>query len=802
MSSRERSHAPLAFPATPILFRYLTTTEKGNYVYQYASYTQMRAKIKELESELMENGGNAETLHQLNETKKALSDKTWGKNYMEPPEDVIAEKSPYFDPATGRVLVARRLPDDSLRYALYRSVEAVTSDVINSLVWNDRNCRNNPYTPLSIYPMTERNTPCCFYADLEEAFPEPLEDCEVPTDEQLVDPTTCSLEEGEEGHDTRNRNERAILVSEKRSHLLVQARRRFEQTWKDRENAFAERCRWALVLVRQSILSMYGVDMGESPVWWYTACSRFKNSFRVYVPDWVFVDAEQLSKVMKNTLAMLNLLHDKHPCKVALLKGTGTVKDSNPYVIDWSVYNEHRQMRAPFQPKNPTKRNAFVPYDILVLARIPVLDATAAQRWFEPALCVAMRPEQATRSKLKCFPHRLPFSFGDKLTSDLQVAQMGAIERLLKTSSKRYDRPPAFSKLVSAQIVALDANGVSRRTEVYNRLAHLRTYVAANAEWLRHMALPDKAMATHGKRSHLLLAAFLMILAAQIVRYAFTWKRELEEQIIPDMELIDAPQHELFTPAMRLAFVRTVAYYNVFTMVALGRNTAERLSSELEPGPGRFSDGAPDAYLSSHHRNLIMLHTLPPLAAVTRRNAFRSYGALMAFDPGMFSYHERLLLWQPSAAEKVANAPDAKRRQLESFWDVLDNPDADQDGDPSRAMTTTASSPPSAGELSAGSSAASPRATPAGSLRVTPPKPTPDEASRSGEEAPVRKRQAVQDEKSQTYGTRVTAKPIVSRAVVARATPLQRQVANGAGQRSLFSFRDADGRPTTEPSAY
>lgn len=773
-------YAPQVAPA----FKFLATSEAGNYVYQYAAYAQSMSKMRELEGILASGGGTPQDIQHLNALKEEIEKKTWGRGYMDPPEIMIAEKSPYFDPANGRVLVARRLSADKLAYVLYRSYGHVIEEVVSSLVWDDRSSRNNPYTLKCIYPMTERNTACGFYADLEEEFDEPREPYDVPTNEQLLEmEASLLLEPEDEGYESKDPTERYILAEQKRAQVVRGARARYEQKWMDREAAFAVRCRWAMLLVKQSIMALYGIDMAESPVWWYTACSRFKNSFRVYVPDWVFDTTKSLKKVMANALAMLNLMADNHPCKVALKRGPGTKVDRNPYIIDWGVYNKHRQMRAPFQPKDPGKRNAFVPYDCLVLGRIPIRDRQAARIWFEPSLCVAMRVEQFPRLNLRCFLDRHIPKFGDKLWSDIRAAQLACMEYALD-QAKRNRHKIKFSVLVTAAILVLKPTPPLYRM-AKDRLASVRKFITSNNTWVMNLAVPPGSVERYRARMHVLLLAFLSILCSEIARYAFSRRDDSEDFFGQGVENMVFPHDRTLTAGMRSMFVRTAVYYNIFAMVALGRNSQEALSADLSVSTLTYSKSDLAKMLDQHHLNLIHMHSINTLGAVTRTVAPRSYGSLMAFDPGLMGKQELDILWEPTQDELEANAPpgtkehDNKRKkepELATFWEMVET-DCRYVADKGHEHLLLDD-------------------------EQLPPSEPIQESSRSGDAEPNSKRQAVQDIQSAVNHGKSDARPIISQRLAARPTPLQRSLANKASAPSLFSFQGPDGRTSTHAPTF
>lgn len=657
-------------PHPPPEYEYLVASDSHNYVHRYAAHRQSAAKIRELERELATGRAPPETLQHVNKLKREVASANRGKGF-EPPESVVFDLGPYKDRATGRILVARRTGPDALRYYAYRSKEDLISDVVGSLIWDDPQARNVPYSPLCVYPMTEEGVPCGLYIDAEEEFESPREAYDVPTDEQLVTPAECELNEEDEGYGTSDPLELSILRNEKRRLLVQRARHRFERGWRDRENEFALRCRWILVLVKQSISSMFGIDLSESPVWWFTACSRFKNSFRIYVPDWVFVNVEQLHAVMSNALAMLNLMPLDHPCRAALRLGPGTVqRERNPYIIDWSVYNKHRQMRAPFQPKDPTKRNAFVPYDGTVLGRIPTPTRRAAALAFEPALCVAF--DRSQRTLFSCLPHALPFELGDPRTTDqLAMAVRGCVKAIEQHRHTMFERM-RVSVVLSALIATHKrCRGVSARSALEtNRLEGLRAFVTDHNDWVLELAVPTgAARRIHTPSIPLLLEAFVWIFTVQTMRYVYSWRDDRTERFIPGGRTspISFPQDDRLTPAMRFVFVRTFIYHTIFARVALDRNRHAVLHEDL-----RAPNVPLEETLTLHRRNLIMIHAMQGVQALSVRVSSGSKGSLTPFEPGLVNRTDLDTIWTPTDAEKAANSPFTKARALESVWPAVE----------------------------------------------------------------------------------------------------------------------------------
>lgn len=674
-------------PHPPPEYEYLVASDSHNYVHRYAAHRQSLAKIRELEQELSAGKAPPEAIQHLAKLKREVASANWGKGF-EPPERVVFDLGPYKDRATGRILVARRMGPDSLRYCAYRSKDDLIDEVVSSLIWHDPQSRNVPYSPLCIYPMTEEGVPCGLYIDAEEEFESPREAHDVPTDEQLVTPDEYELCETDEGYGSSDATELAIRRNEKKRAVVQRARQHFERAWRDRENAFALRCRWILILVKQSVASMFGVDLSESPVWWYTACSRFKNSFRIYVPDWVFVNVEQLHAVMSNALAMLNLMPDNHPCRLALRLAMGTVqKERNPYIIDWSVYNKHRQMRAPFQPKDPTKRNAFVPYDGTALGRLRMLTRRDAAIRFEPALCVAF--DKAQRTLFTCLPHALPFELGDaRSTKQLDMILKGC-RKALENRAWGLERMRASFVVAALMMEHRRTRDVSARSaKEAGRIEALRGFVTDHNDWLMNLAVPKgTARRRHTKEIPLIVEAFMFIFAVQATRYVYSWRDEHTEQMCGINNHIDFPNDNRLTAAMRAVFVRTLSYHTLFAMVALERNHNEVLHADLSPSAAPVVKE--DGLLTLHRRNLILIHALPSIPAVMTRISSGSKGSLTPFEPGLMTPSELDIIWTPTAAEEAANSPFTKRREFETVWEIVERKEA-----AARQQNSVADKPP------------------------------------------------------------------------------------------------------------
>ncbi len=627
-------------------FNFLVTGGANDYMYKYATYRQTVDKIAELRRRAQPT---AEALAQLRELEASLAQQTRGRGELRPPEEVIAEKHPAWPRSTGRVLVAKRLPDNSLRYVLFPSVAKVLAQVESTIVLHDPRRRNVPYCTQSLYPMTEADPAslCSCYFDLEEEFEQPAEPWDVPTDEQLVPPPPHTAAAPAPGAVAADQAPRP-LTEEQRLLAVAAAREAVTNAWRRREAAFAMRCRWAVALVKQAICARYGADLSEAPIYWYSACSRFKNSFRVYVPDWLFENVAELGRLMHEVARpMLDGLHEQHPCKKALRRAERCRPSAgNPYIVDWSVYNPHRQLRGPFQPKAPGVDNAFVPYDGTACERLEV-PAELVRRYFEPALlCVAATRNRSHGYKPLCY-HLRPYA-------PLGAARAEAHTALVAEVLERTARAPRADAQHNSlgwllrhveRCAALGRNP----TELRERLGTVGAYAYVNCLWVKRLAAPQQSQLPIGtERKQALQRALLLSLAAQFVRYALC--------VVPDAidfghALSDPGVRALFegtadgvppAPGLARVFMRALAYHMPYAGSMLVPQVPwEELEAPLvgaeECAPGRYA-------------MLFWSHMFSSPGAMAKRQSYGTRGALSAYEHGDLTREDVVRMWQACSA--------------------------------------------------------------------------------------------------------------------------------------------------------
>lgn len=349
-------------PPAPVEFP-LLVDEKGTYARKHTALQALRAKINEIERRLDdESTPEADRKQLFEQRKRRMEELNADSKHHRDPSEIIATQSRVYNECPTRVLMARiPAPRAAPQFLLFRDMDAAVHYAMERLTLVDDKARNVPFSTACLYPMTEENKACGLFVDTEEEFIKPYEP---------LRPDMLNYEE----------------------HLASAV---------ERERDYARRCLWIATLFRLALMSMYCIDAGEARVWYYTSCTTAKNSFHIYVPVWRFTTPHKLRLLAQHARTIYEMMPETHPCRVALTMDTKMVKakkkdPTDRCIIDWSVYNDlHRQFRAAFQRKDPSKDNSFVPYDVHLMMRTPFMahDHVAARIHLEVTFgCMASPP--------------------------------------------------------------------------------------------------------------------------------------------------------------------------------------------------------------------------------------------------------------------------------------------------------------------------------------------------------------------------------------------------------------------------
>ncbi len=553
-SPSSQQHQPASPTPAALEFIYLSSAQSNGYVHRYSKAISIAEKISEIERSIADGSAEPSAASRLGALKQEFDQSS--RNDLQPPEQVIASLHPEYASNPKRLLVARRLVGvKSPRYFLYRDRQALLKDVIDMLVWDDPTARNVPYSRACIYPMTEPGKPTGFFVDTEESFLKPEEDYSVITDAQIE---AILVQEDQQRQQRILQNpldvEERPETPEERIKRRESVRENFDSRWQTREADFAVRCRWVVALVRASIAALYGIDMGESAMYWFSACSRKKNSFHIYIPLWRFITTKSLDAVMANAAKILESLDKDHPCRVALTRAEGTERDLDDikkrYIIDWGVYCDHRQMRAAFQRKDPVEDNAFIPYDPIKLRRALFTPGSsdAVVRWFAASLdCMVLTgPENVIGSHL--------FLGADTPLSKASTDFFQVFHERANVDVRHSYEASLFTFCFSALRIGLEGKGASKGAvhkgsfvTACLRLKELWRWCKAHSDWLHELVWPpsERAKKMGGQSTrylkHSIYTVFSLLFVASGLRYAFS-------HLDPNVLFVNANPDRLFIP--------------------------------------------------------------------------------------------------------------------------------------------------------------------------------------------------------------------------------------------------------------
>ncbi len=129
------------------------------------------------------------------------------------------------------------------------------------------------------------------------------------------------------------------------------------------EAEFFARCSLGLSFVLKCIEGLYGVDtrkFGAQRTYWFSACTASKNSFHAHVKI-AFANISAVEALMAFVRRALDSAPELHPVAKALRSHKPSPK--NPWILDFGVYNGHRNFRAAFQRKFGKTNGELIPYD-------------------------------------------------------------------------------------------------------------------------------------------------------------------------------------------------------------------------------------------------------------------------------------------------------------------------------------------------------------------------------------------------------------------------------------------------------
>lgn len=361
--------APAA-PSHAAALRFPLLVDNDNaYQHRYSSMRLALDKIAEIEKRL-EAGDTTPGLVRQREELLAQVESSSARDH--PSQKIATLNSLYTE--RNRILYAR-IEGGTPCFYLHPRPQRLLDEIVESLVWSDASAKNIPYSTLCVYPMTEPDRYVALSLDIEEEFLVPHKDeedpplSEVPTEDRENEARHRRLGKAGKYSRARQANLEALAL---------------------RERQFAMRCRWVPILMRCSVLSLYGYDISDVAVYAYSGCTNAKNSFHLHFWQAVCRSTAEWRDILENAHKILDGLPDTHACKSALLRAGDCVRDDSKrkYIIDFGIANVHRQLRAAFQRKEPKKDNALVPYSIAAGARVQLVmtEREKVRDWLAPSV--------------------------------------------------------------------------------------------------------------------------------------------------------------------------------------------------------------------------------------------------------------------------------------------------------------------------------------------------------------------------------------------------------------------------------
>jgi len=252
---------------------------------------------------------------------------------------------------------------------------------------------------------------------------------------------------------------------------------------------FFDRCVVALTFVLCSMESLFGIDLSYrsvSPPWFTNASLPIKNSFHINLALPFMEISNSLHTAMhyvRLTLDAMRISSPDHPIVKALLKSNVPEAKNphtppNPWIIDFTVYNDHRSFRTALQMKTPSKNNPLVPFDHVLLKPWVSGDVKNKAYWVDPKTLeereLWVKRTMVQRSKDAEMRYRLP------LVSSTNTQLMHKLCELFKPGSTA----PVDNAAGDAIMCVIEAH-YARHQAAVTPLAY-REQLAETVECLRH----------------------------------------------------------------------------------------------------------------------------------------------------------------------------------------------------------------------------------------------------------------------------------------------------------------------------